>query len=314
MEKLISIVIPAYNEGENVRTVYTNIVEVFATLPYRLQILFVNDGSADDTLEHLCALAEMDKCVDYLSFSRNFGHQAAVKAGYYYAAGDAVISMDCDMQHPPRMLPELLAKWAEGYEVVYTRRAKDEKLSWFKRKSSSAFYRFINMLSDVKFEDGTADFRLLDRKVADVIATMNETDPFLRGIVKWVGFKQYAIDYQPDQRVAGESKYTLRKMLRLAINGITSFSVRPLHLAIWVGAIISILSLLILPYVLYSIATGHAAAGWSSTILIITFLGGLQLTLIGIVGLYVGRIFVQSKQRPNYIIAQRSSNNVGEVL
>lgn len=313
MEKLISIVIPAYNEGENVKTVHANIVEVFARLPYRLQILFVNDGSSDDTLEHLRALSTEDKRVDYLSFSRNFGHQAAVKAGYYYASGDAVISMDCDMQHPPRMLPELIAKWEEGYEVVYTRRSKDERLSWFKRTTSSAFYRFINMLSDVKFEDGTADFRLLDRKVADVIATMDENDPFLRGIVKWVGFKQYAFDYQPDARIAGESKYTLRKMLRLAINGITSFSVRPLNLAIWIGSIISILSLLVLPYVIYSMVTGHATAGWSSTILIISFLGGLQLTLIGVVGLYVGRIFVQSKQRPNFIIAERSANNVGEV-
>ncbi len=312
-QKVISIVLPAYNEGSNVNVVYEHLVEVFEKLPYELQILYVNDGSKDDTLDFLRALAAKDSRVDYLSFSRNFGHQAAVKAGYYYAVGDAVISMDCDMQHPPRMLPELLAKWEEGYEVVYTIREQDKRLGWFKRTSSSTFYRVVNALSDVKIEDGAADFRLLDRKVANVVATLSEDDPFLRGMIKWVGFKQYAIPYRPDERVAGESKYTLSKMFKLAIAGVTSFSVRPLHLAIWIGGIVTFLSLLLVPYVIWSFFTDHVAAGWSSMMLAIGFLGGVQLLVLGVVGLYIGKIFMQTKQRPVFIVSEMSKNNVGGI-
>lgn len=310
-QKTVSIVLPAYNESSNVNIVYKHLVEVFETMPYTLQILYVNDGSADDTLLHLRALAKGDSRVDYISLSRNFGHQVAVKAGYYHAIGDAVISMDCDMQHPVRLIPELLAKWEQGYDVVYTVRARDKSLSWFKRTSSSAFYKIVNTLSDIKIEEGTADFRLLDRRVADVIATMREEEPFLRGMIKWVGFRQYAIPYQPDKRVAGQSKYTFSKMLSLAISGVTSFSVRPLHLAIWIGAIFTLISLLLLPYVIWSFVNDHAALGWSSLMLAIAFFGGIQLIVLGVVGLYIGNIFIQTKQRPLFVISEKSSNNVG---
>lgn len=304
MKKLISIVIPAYNESCNVTVVHEHIRQVFSSLDYNLQLLFVDDGSSDDTMQYLRALAAEDSTVDYVQFSRNFGHQAAVKAGYFYAKGDAVISMDCDMQHPPRLLPLLIKKWEEGYEVVYTRREQDKRLSRFKRTSSAMFYQTLNSLSDVKLESGTADFRLLDRKVVNVINSLTESDPFLRGLVKWVGFRQSAIDYKPDERCAGQSKYTLRKMMTLAIQGVTSFSVRPLHLAIWVGAIMSIASVLYLPYVIYSFYTGHAMAGWSSILLTIVLLGGIQLILLGLVGMYIGKIFIESKQRPTYIVTE----------
>lgn len=303
--KLISVVIPAYNEGSNVRVMYQNVKAIFSNIPYRLQILFVDDGSVDDTIEHLRELSsESDGVVDYVQFSRNFGHQAAVTAGYAYAKGDAVISMDCDMQHPPELIVEMLAKWEQGYEVVYTRREEDKRQGLFKRKTSNMFYLSLGYLSDIKLEKGVADFRLLDRKVADVVNALSEDDPFLRGIVKWVGFKQYAIDYRPNERCAGETKYTIRKMCKLAMQGVTSFSVRPLHLAIWIGAIMSLLSILYLPYVIYSFYIGHAMAGWSSVIMTIVMLGGLQLMIIGIVGLYIGKIFIQSKSRPRYIVTE----------
>lgn len=310
VKKTISIVLPAYNESSNVNIVYESLIALFDTLPYTLNLLYINDGSSDDTLEHLEKLASKDSRVDYISFSRNFGHQAAVKAGYYHATGDAVISMDCDMQHPPRLIPELIAKWEEGYEVVYTIREKDKKLSWFKRSTSATFYRVINAISDIKIEDGAADFRLLDRDVARLIGSMSESDTFLRGMVKWVGFKQIAIPYQPDKRVAGESKYTLKKMITLAIAGVTSFSLRPLHVALWIGALFTAFSLLSLPYVIWSLVTDHAAAGWSSMMLAICFFGGVQLMVIGVMGLYIGKIFIQTKKRPTFIISKQSKNNI----
>lgn len=310
IKKTISVVLPAYNESSNVNVVYDGLVKVLETLPYDFNILYVNDGSSDDTLEYLEKLSKSDSRVDYISFSRNFGHQAAVKAGYYYAPGDAVISMDCDMQHPPEILPKLLEKWEEGYEVVYTIREKDMRLSWFKRTTSSGFYKVINALSDIKVEDGSADFRLLDRGVAQLVASMEENDTFLRGMVKWVGFKQYAVHYTQNNRVAGDTKYTLKKMMGLAIAGVTSFSLRPLHLALWIGGIFTVLSLLSLPYVIWSLVTDHAAAGWSSMMLAISFFGGVQLMVLGVVGMYIGKIFMQAKRRPNFIISRQSKNNI----
>lgn len=299
----ISIVVPAYNESSNVEALYAAIAEQFNDIQgFAWELIFVDDGSIDDTLPKIINMAERYKNVFYIEFSRNFGHQAALKAGMELATGDAVITMDADMQHPPRFIPRLIEKWVEGYDVVYTLRVEDKRLPWFKRKSSNAFYGLMGSLSDIKVDRGAADFRLLDRKVLRVLNSLSESDPFLRGLVKWVGFKQIGLPYEPDERLSGESKYNLKGMIKLALRGIISFSERPLHIAIWVGSLLALCSLIYLPYVIWALSTDHAMAGWSSLILTVVFLGGIQLLIMGIIGLYIGKIFIQSKARPEYIV------------
>jgi dolichol-phosphate mannosyltransferase len=214
--------------------------------------------------------------------------------------------MDCDLQHPPGLIPELLAKWEEGYEVVYTIRLEDKKLPLGKQLSSRLFYKTLNSLSNVELETGSADFRLLDSKVLSVIRNFHENEPFLRGLFKWIGFKQTSIVFKPNARHSGKSKYSVQKMIKFALQGVTSFSVKPLYAAIYLGFTFSILSILYLPYVLHAFHTGKEVSGWASIIMTIVFFGGLQLTILGIIGIYIGKMFMQVKNRPNYII--RSTN------
>lgn len=304
--KLVSIVIPAFNEDENIPKIVGVVERLFSTLSYRYEIILVADGCTDNTMESIEKLIETNKQVYFIELSRNFGHQLALKAGLDHANGDCVISMDCDLQHPAEIIPELLAKWEAGYEVVYTIRQEDKKLPMSKRVTSNLFYKTINSLSDVEIETGSADFRLLDINVVSVIKNFHENEPFLRGLVKWVGFKNISIPYYPNQRYCGTSKYSLKKMIRFALQGVTSFSVRPLYGAIYLGFIFSMLSVMYLPYVLYAFHTGEEVSGWASTIMTIVFFGGLQLIILGIIGIYVGKMFMQVKSRPNYII--RSTN------
>jgi len=306
MKKLVSIVIPAYNEADNVFVIAESIKSVFSTLNYNYEIILVDDGSADHTLEKIRAYAATTDNVFFLEFSKNFGHQLAVKAGMDHAYGDCVISMDCDMQHPPELIPDMLKKWEEGFEVVYTIRAEDKNLSKGKRSSSSLFYKTLNWLSDIELEPGAADFRLLDQKVVNVFRNFHENEPFLRGLVKWLGFKQIAIHYNPAARFSGKSKYTLKKMVNLALHGVTSFSIKPLYTAVYLGFILSMASVLYVPYIIYAFANNVEVSGWASVIMTIVFFGGLQLIILGIIGIYVGKMFMQSKNRPNYII--RSTN------
>lgn len=308
MQKL-SIVIPAHNEEGNIHTIYTAINDALKDTGYTYELIFVDDGSTDHTLAVIRELATTYSNIFYIEFSRNFGHQSALKAGIDHADGDCVVSLDCDMQHPPKLIPEMLRKWEEGYDVVYTRRKSDKKLPYFKRKTSHWFYLLTNKISGVQLEEGTADFRLMDAKVARVFSSFTENDLFIRGIVKWMGFRQYAIDYSPGERFSGETKYTFKKMLSLAIKGITSFSVSPLYVAMYIGFIMSALSLLYLPYVLWAYLTGHSATGWSSLLLTIVFFGGVQMILIGILGIYIGKLFMQSKNRPTYIIRNTNLNH-----
>ncbi|MCD7935849.1 MAG: glycosyltransferase family 2 protein [Tannerellaceae bacterium] len=302
MSKLVSIVVPAYNEEGNIEVLASALSTLFETLPYRYELIFINDGSKDRTQEILEDLSREDHRVFYIELSRNFGHQPALKAGIDTARGDCIISMDCDLQHPPQLILEMLMKWEEGYDVVYTIRKEDKKLPYLKRKSSKAFYQFCNRISDIEMEDGTADFRLLDRKVAQIFSSMQESDLFIRGMIKWLGFKQYGIEYEPAERFSGTTKYNVKRMVGLAIRGITSFSVSPLYIAIYVGLTMSVLSFLYLPYVLYSYFMGDPTSGWSSLILTIVFFNGLTLLLLGVMGIYIGKLFVQSKNRPNYIV------------
>jgi len=310
MNKLVSIVIPAYNEADNIFVIAESIKSVFATLNYNYELILVDDGSADHTLEKIKAYAATADNIFFLEFSKNFGHQLAVKAGMDHAYGDCVISMDCDMQHPPELIPQMLEKWEAGYEVVYTIREDDKNLSKGKRSSSSMFYKLLNWLSDIELESGAADFRLLDQKVINVFRNFQENEPFLRGLVKWLGFKQYAIKYNPAARFSGKSKYTIKKMFRLALHGVTSFSIKPLYSAVYLGFILSFASVLYIPYVLYAFLNHVEVSGWASVIMTIVFFGGLQLIILGIIGIYVGKMFMQSKNRPNYII--RSTNIQGK--
>jgi glycosyltransferase involved in cell wall biosynthesis len=306
MERLVSVVIPAHNEEENIIVIVDRIEKVFNELHYNFEILVVDDGGTDKTLQVIKDLAKIKSNFFYIEFSRNFGHQPALKAGLDYAKGDCVISLDADLQHPPELFKQMLEKWEEGYEVVYTRRKEDSNLSYKKRKSSFYFYRLLNSLSDIEIEPGTADFRLLDRSAVDVFKNFKENDLFIRGLVKWLGFRQYAIDYIPDQRFSGTSKYNLSKMRRLAIQGVTSLSVKPLHTAAYLGFFFSLSSLLYIPYVIYAFYSGQEVSGWASLIITVAFFGGIQLIILGIIGIYIGKMFMQTKNRPNYII--RSTN------
>lgn len=304
--KLVSVILPAYNEAENIPKISAAIEDVFKSLPYKFEIIIVADGCTDGTIEAIEQLIKTNQSIYYIEFSRNFGHQLALKAGMDYANGDCLISLDCDFQHPPEVIPQLLAKWELGYEVVYTIRKEDKKLPLSKRVTSKLFYNTINKLSDVEIESGSADFRLLDQKVVKVIKNFHENEPFLRGLIKWLGFKQISIDYYPNQRTYGKSKYSLKRMISFALQGVTSFSVRPLYGAIYLGFTFTILSILYFPYVLHAFHSGKEVSGWASIIMTIVFFGGIQLTILGIIGIYVGKMFMQVKERPNYII--RSTN------
>ena len=305
--KKIDIVVPCYNESENIRPLYEAIKEVFAKeLPaYDFNLLLVNDGSKDTSLLVLQQLAKEDERVKYLSFSRNFGHQLAVKAGLDHAFAPAVISMDADLQHPPALIPTLIRKWEEGAQVVATLRTYPEEISKKKRKSSQQFYKLLNLLSDIEIKEGSADFRLLDQAVVEVIRHMRENEPFLRGMVPWVGFTQVYVPYTAQARYAGETKYTIKKMFQLALSGVTSFSVKPLYFAVFLGFFFSLLSVLYVPYVIYSFLNGSEISGWASLIMTIVFFGGLQLIILGIIGVYIGKIFTQTKERPAYIIQEK---------
>lgn len=304
MNKAVSIVVPVHNEENNVSSLVHAIQYIFTKLPYTFNIIFVDDGSTDKTLQSIRKLSCELSFVNYVSFSRNFGHQNALKAGLDMAKGDCVISMDGDMQHPPSLIPEMLQKWEEGNDVVYTVRKEGADISAFKKRSSSVFYRLLNWLSEVDLEVGTPDFRLLSRPVLDVLKNLNEYDLFYRGLVKWVGFKQVAIEYEQDERLSGKSKYTFKRMVSFALQGITSFSIHPLYAAAYLGFAISLLSVLYIPYALVSYYYGYTISGWTSVIVTIAFFGGLQLTILGIIGVYLGKLFMQSKRRPLYIIKE----------
>lgn len=307
--KKISIVIPAFNEEGNLCEIRKKINDVFTSLQnYSYEIIFINDGSRDNTQTTIEDLAIKFPEVKFIEFSRNFGHQNAVKAGMDNADGNAVITMDADLQHPPELIPELINKWEQGYDVVYTIRKYSDKISFFKRVTSSLFYSFLLKISDFELvKKGGADFRLLDRNVNDVIKEFNENDLFLRGLTGWIGFKQTGVEYTAKDRFSGKSNYNLKKMFSLAFSGITSFSTKPLYLAAYIGFAFTILSLLVYGiYVIYSFVIGTHISGWASLIMTVVFFGGMQLIMMGIIGMYLGKIFKQVKDRPNYII--RSKN------
>ena len=306
MDFTVSVVIPCFNERDNLPVLYRQLVEVLQNYPSH-EMLFVDDGSSDDSHNIIKELAKGDGNVRYIMLSRNFGHQYALKAGLDHATGDCVISMDADLQHPPQLIPALIEKWQQGFDVVNTIRGKQPSLPVGKRISSDMYYRLVNMLSTVEIKPGAADFRLLDRKVVDALKQFNENYLFLRGLIPWLGFRQTEIDFEPAIRHAGETKYSFVRMFRFALDGITSFSSRPLYLSIALGSVIAGLAFLYGIYALYMyLFTDATLPGWTSTTASVLFIGGIQLIMIGIIGIYLGKLFIENKKRPNYIIGSKN--------
>jgi dolichol-phosphate mannosyltransferase len=302
MQTKLEIILPAHNEEGNIRPIYDAILQVLRAKNYRYTILFVDDGSTDDTLARIKELANEDTSVKYIELSRNFGHQNAIKAGLDSTHADVVIMMDCDLQHPPSLINELLNKYEQGYDIVRTKRIENETAGFIKRKASNLFYQFLNQLSDITLEQGSADFRLINGKAIDYLRAFNEYDLFYRGLVKWIGFKQISLAYQPEQRLSGETKYSIKKMISFGLKGFTSFSTKPLYFAAYLGMIFSFLSTLSIPYIIHAFYTGSQVPGWASVIAAIVFFGGLNLMILGIIGVYLSKLFIQSKSRPHYII------------
>ncbi len=276
---------------------------------HEYEILFIDDGSKDSTLEILRKLNSDNRKINFLSFSRNFGHQNALRAGTRRADGDCIISIDGDLQHPPELIPDLINKWIEGYDIVYTIRKDGKKIPVLKKVTSRLFYKLMNAISDINLQHGEADFRLLDKNAAAELNNLNENALFFRGMVKWLGFNQTGIEYIPDDRKWGKTKYSRKKMFDLAISGITSFSIKPLRVSIIIGISIAFLSLLYGLYALYiKFFTDNSIEGWASVFFMVTFIGGIQLIILGIIGEYIGNIFLESKKRPHYIIKEDSSD------
>lgn len=304
--KKISFVIPMYYEEEVADECYRRVKKVCDSLKdkYDYEIIFVNDGSKDKTLSILEKIAEEDKNVKVISFSRNFGHQAAVTAGLKYVTGDAIIIMDADLQDPPELVPDMLKKWEEGYEVIYGKRKSREGESHFKLFTAKAFYDTLNKLSDVEIPKNTGDFRLVDKKVVDVINSLPEHNKFLRGLFSWVGFNQYAYEYERKERFAGKTKYPLKKMLKLASDGIIGFSTKPLKIVGGFGIFSVLVSIVILIYAIVSYANklNNLVPGWTSIMCTMTFLGGMILISLWMIGEYIGRIYDEAKGRPQYIV------------
>ncbi|EUJ23837.1 hypothetical protein PGRAN_07004 [Listeria grandensis FSL F6-0971] len=305
MTTKISVVIPLYNEEAVIEQTYHRLKNVMEDLAMDYELLFVNDGSKDATPSLVQELSFTDPHVKCLVFSRNFGHQIAITAGTDYANGDAVIIIDADLQDPPELIPEMVQKWQQGYDVVYAQRIKRNGETFFKKWSAKMFYRALHKLTDVEIPVDTGDFRLMDKKVYNELKKLNEKNPFVRGLVSWLGFKQTALAYERDERAAGETKYPLKKMLKLSMDGMTSFSYQPLKLASYAGVALSGAGFIYMFIILFqTLFTNTTVSGWSSMIIIQLLFGGFVLIILGMIGEYIGRIYDEVKDRPLYIVAE----------
>lgn len=306
---LLSVVVPIYFEEETIPEFYDRMKKVLCSLESEIhhEIIFVNDGSTDRSFPMLSDLAARDALVKVINLSRNFGHQLAITAGIDNALGDAVIVIDGDLQDPPEVIIKMVTKWKEGYQVVYGVRNKRDGESFFKLITASIFYRFMQKLSDVKLPLDAGDFRLMDRKVVNALSEIREENRYIRGLISWIGFKQCGVPYDRDSRYAGVTKFDVSKMLRFALDGITSFSDKPLLISSRFGALITLCSFLVMLWLVISkiIDPLSSVQGWTSMLVVILFIGGIQLISIGILGEYIGRIYRETKKRPLYIIADK---------
>ena len=303
MKITYSIIAPIYNEVDNLPELYRRVKATMDSSGQPWELILVDDGSTDGSTEKIRELAEADKRVRPVIFARNFGHQPAITAGWDYARGEAVVIIDADLQDPPEVILELAKKWQEGYEVVYAVRAGREGETWFKKFTSAMFYRIIYSITDVKIPVDAGDFRLMDRKVVDVLKQMKERHRFPRGMSAWVGFRQVGVEYKRAARFSGETKYPFRKMLKLALNAITSFSYFPLQVATFFGFFSAGLAIIAIPVVAFlRLAGSHFFEGQTTTLISVLFLGGVQLISLGILGEYIGRLYDEAKGRPLYIV------------
>lgn len=299
-----SIVVPVFNEEDNLEYLYKRLTKIMESVVTEYEIIFVDDNSKDKSLEILESLNQKDSRVKIIKFSRNFGHQAAITAGLDYAQGDGVIMMDADLQDPPEVIPLLIRKHEEGYDIVYTEREVRKGETIFKRWTASLFYRIMKCLTDIEIPLDSGDFRLISKRVLNSLKGMHEKNRFLRGLISWVGYKQIGIKYQRDARYAGKTKFTFKKMLEFAIDAVSSFSHIPLRIATLSGFVVSFISCFLLLWVVFTYIkyAGGPVPGWASLMVCVLFIGGVQLIAIGIIGEYLGRIYDEVKNRPMYIL------------
>ena len=310
--KRISIVVPVYNEEENIEHFAQSVAEVMESLPYAYEILFIDDGSRDRSREILRELGARDAHVQSIFLARNSGHQIALTCGTDHADGDAVVTMDGDMQHPPELLSVLLAKWEEGFEIVQTVRLTTEGASLFKRLTSKYYYRLLNALSDVEIQEGGSDFRLMDRKAVLALRRYREHARFIRGIVGSMGFRKTTVEFVAHERFAGYSKFSLHKMISFALDGILAYSVQPLRIAFYAGLLSALLAVLLFLHVLFETLSGATVPGWSTIVVCSLFFGGMQMMMLGVCGEYIARILQEVKNRPLYLIAQDNRRRNGQ--
>jgi glycosyltransferase involved in cell wall biosynthesis len=308
MRPTFSVIAPIYNEIGNLPELYQRVKKVMEDQGETWELILVDDGSRDGSTELIRKLAQNDDHVNPVIFARNFGHQIAVTAGLDFSRGDAIVIMDADLQDPPEVIPDLIAKWREGYHVVYAVRTEREGESWFKTFTASLFYRMIYRITDVKIPLDTGDFRLMDRKVVDVMNDMREKHRFLRGMSAWVGFRQVGVPYRRAARLTGETKYPLKKMVKFASDAITGFSYFPLQLAMYIGFIAAGMSIIAIPIAVVLRLAGNQITGQATTLIAVLFLGGVQLICVGILGEYIGRIYDEVKGRPLYVVSEKPAD------
>lgn len=303
--KTVTILIPCYNEEASLPLLYKKLAELGSDNHYAWEFLFVNDGSKDNTLGCLKELAEKDHRIRYISLSRNFGKENAMLAGFDFATGDCMIIMDADLQHPPELVPQMLQLWEKGFEDVYARRKDRDTDSWLRRKLSNQYYRLLQKVSNVDILQNVGDFRLLDRKCIEALKQLRETERYTKGMYCWIGFKKTELEFEVAERVAGKSSFSYRKLVKLAVNGFTSYTTAPLKLSTYIGLIVSLLSfVLMLVFLIKALVYGDPVQGFPTLITVILFLGGVQLLSLGIIGEYLGKVFNETKRRPAYLISE----------
>lgn len=300
-----SVVVPVFNEEEVIQDTYYRLKQVMDRVPGSYELIFVDDGSTDNSREILKALSRKDRTIKIIIFSRNFGHQAAITAGMDFAEGKAVVVIDADLQDPPEVILKMIEKWKEGYDVVYGKRIKREGETFFKKITAACFYRVLRKLANYDLPTDVGDFRLVDRKVCDILKNFREKNRYLRGMISWMGFRQGEVEYVREERQAGTTKYTLQKMIKLAFDAITSFSYKPLKMASYLGVILCCGSLLYLAFAVLQSFFTRITPAWGISVAVSLFFNGVILVVLGIMGEYIGRIYEEAKDRPIYIIAEK---------